>query len=312
MRPRIYRRPLTGLAILPLMLLPLAACSSDDDFPAPASDVQSSASSSAGTIPDALSRISADALVGPLYLEAGDTAAIRELSSSDPDRWTILEQGIGYTPIQVYAGTLSLQPDTVTYAATVGNRPAGITLVHGEIDVEAIVAGAEELGFEGDGDQLTAAGVKAQTIAEEIVLNEEDAVFAGASADVGWIDGDGDSIMDDESVADFISCLDGSVAVLISDEHAPAGRVAVGVQEESGARIAVICAEGGQATATAIEDDITDGLTSTTRPYADYFGEPVVTVVDGDLAQVIAPISDDAPTMTPFNMLLKLDLPGLK
>lgn len=304
--------PLSPIVAAAAALL-LSACSGADSAdPAGSADSggSASASDSPAGVASALERISVDARGEGLYVEYGNTAMLTELAVEDPDTWqSLIVYGLSaLAPVANGETVLGMDLSAADYALSVGLPPARLMLLSGGQDGEAVTEAAEQLGYSGDPvlSQEMDVTVKETITVHSLVTLGEDVALAGPEAEVQWADSDGESMMDDESVAALAPCLGDPAAAQILDVDGTDVGTAInsdGTETES-----VLCVAGDQDRAEAIIEEIESGTTLNGVPHSDYFTAAAAEVSDG-MVRVVLQNAPDLPPNRIFALAEQRDLP---
>ncbi|MEO6957505.1 MAG: hypothetical protein ABI137_12245 [Antricoccus sp.] len=278
------------------------------------SQSSSAASSQSKQASDGLSKavgqISAKAK-GPYWnIEYGESKELAALQQQYPKQWgsTI---GIGLAGSPAQFNTLGLNVEKADFSLTVGVDVAQVRLISGGQDAATITKTAKGLGYAGSG-VLTKdldVSVPVTTTVTKVKTTGADVVLAGQKADVGWVDGSGDSVVDSKSIAAIVGCLGGLKAAVIA-QQTQGILVGVGVTDDGDKVRTVICKPGGESQQKQILNALTTGKTGTGTAYADKFGTPESKIADG-VVQVTTVNSSTAPATTIYQMFQTQELPGV-
>jgi hypothetical protein len=238
--------------------------------------------------------------------------------------WAELVGGTG-NALDTYRGPLSdvlavdlAKADTVL---TAGNAPERVTLVAGGQDEDRIRSAATAAGWSGGDELRTSFSVEQplSLVAGALRPMGADVAAGGPDAELGVVDGPGESLSEDASVAMPAECLGEVVVAVVSGGATPADPVhAVGLRRDpaapDGAPLQVLCVAADAATAAAVTEAVRTGRSALTgQPYADYLADAQVEHLDGAAAAVRV-VARTGPQAGPAFLLQALDsgdLPGL-
>lgn len=298
-------RPLVAM-LAALIALTLAGCSANTDDP----DETDERSNGGTTLETALGRIDAAAADSGLFIEFGKGAELAGLA--DQEAWkTTSFYGVSPLANLVTAdrkAPFALDVGQADYQLTVGAPPSTVTLVSGGQDAAAVKSAAEKLGY--SGDPLTKAmdsKVKETISVRRLTTLDSDVVLGGEKADLAWVDGDGPSLADDETISALAACLGELPAALIAEVDGTT--VAAGPRPVDGGGVeSVICTPGDQQTADAIVGELTDGTASSDKPFSTQFEAPAADVSDG-VVRVTMRNADGLAAGMVVNLIIGRELP---
>lgn len=294
-----------GLIATALVLTGCSAGGSDE----PPGSTTSTPSTPAG-IASALERVSADARGDSLYVEYGNSAVLTDLAAEKPEAWQfIFTYGLSaLAPLLDGSTVLGMDLSAADYALTVGEPPARLMLVAGGQDGAAVTETAEQLGYSGDPvlSQEMDVKVRETITVHSLVILDEDVALAGPEADLEWVDSNGDSMLDDESVAALAGCLGDPAAAMLLDVDGT--EVGLAIRATDSQTESVLCLAGDQNQADTIVDEIESGSTTNGMPYSEQFESASAEVSDG-VIRVVLDNSENAPPNRIFMMAQQRDLP---
>lgn len=258
----------------------------------------------------ALGQISAKAK-GPYWsIEYGRSKALAALAQQYPKQWAATG-GIGLAGSPTQFDTLGLNVQDADFSVTVGIDVAQVRLISGGQDAATIAKTAKGLGYAGS-DVLTKdldVSIPVTTTVNKVKATSADVVLAGQKADIGWVDGSGDSVLDREAIAGIVGCLGDLKAAAIA-QQTQGILVGVGLTDDGSKVRTVICKPGGESQQKQILNALATGKTGTGTAYADKFGTPESKIVDG-VVQVTTLNSATAPATTIYQMFQTQELPGV-
>lgn len=275
------------------------------------SSASSSQSKQAGDgLAKALGQISANAK-GPYWsIEYGESKELAALQQQYPKQWGSTG-GIGVARSPAQFDTLGLNVQNADFSLTVGIDVAQVRLISGGQNAATVAKTAKGLGYAGS-DVLTKdldVSIPVTATVNKVKVTSADVVLAGQKADVGWVDGGGDSVLDSKAIAAIVGCL-GDVKATAIAQQTQGILVGVGVTDDGDKVRTVICKPGGKSQQKLILNALATGKTGTGTAYADKFGTPESKIADG-VVQVTTVNSATAPALTIFQMFQTQELPGV-
>ncbi|WP_129667891.1 hypothetical protein [Phytoactinopolyspora endophytica] len=299
---------------LAVAALAVAACGGDDG-----------GSGSDGTaLRQALARLEATSATSQ-HISFGDAARIDEASGGTfKGTWGSLT-GWGADQLYPYREQLPdvLGIDLVASESliSVGQPPHVVSLIEGGQDADEITAAATASGWSGD-PVLTLEMDPSQPVsvsAPNVQPVGSDAVVGGQSADLSVVDSGETSLADAPVIGELADCLGDVVAAqFIQADPYPTGLGVRPDEDDPDTPVSVLCTmttsvSDGERLAAEMDEAVTSGESAlVSRPYADYFTNPDVEILEGEhIVRMEVTHTPDASAITIFQMAATRDLTGL-